>query len=113
MATSRRNHGISWHGAAFSYSLAMHNAKLFALRALAEEIGLRPGAEGATAPETLRQKDCQGRALWKAGSPFLRAARLTDEVILLRQVNLSGQRTEGADAVASRGRGVCRTGGEP
>ncbi len=28
---------------------------------------LRAGAEGATAPETLRQKDRRGMTLWKAG----------------------------------------------
>ena len=39
-----------------------------ALSASPEEIGPWPGAEGATAPETLRQKDCRGRALWKAGA---------------------------------------------
>ena len=31
----------------------------------AEETGLRPGAEGATAPETLRPKDRRELALWK------------------------------------------------
>jgi hypothetical protein len=30
--------------------------------------GSGAGAEGATAPETLRQMDRRGRILWKAGS---------------------------------------------
>jgi hypothetical protein len=113
MAISRRRHGISWHSRAFFYFFAVHNARLCALSALAEETGFHPGAEGATAPETLRQKDCQGRALWKAGAPSIFAGRLTDEVILLRQVNLSGLRTEGAFAVASCGCGVSPSGGDP
>jgi len=32
----------------------------------AGETGLEAGAEGATAPETLRQKDRRGMKLWKA-----------------------------------------------
>ena len=36
------------------------------------------GAEGATAPETLRQKDRRGMTLWKAAAPSRR--RLTDGV---------------------------------
>ncbi len=33
----------------------------------AGEIGGNPGAEGATAPETLRQKDRRVLELWRAG----------------------------------------------
>lgn len=33
---------------------------------LAGEIGFRPGPEGATAPETLRQTDRERMTLWKA-----------------------------------------------
>ena len=43
------------------------------------ETGLAsPGAEGATAPETLRQKDRQGEGTLESGRAGL--ARLTEEV---------------------------------
>jgi len=38
----------------------------------------RPGAEGATAPETLRQKDRQGEGTLESGRAS--GARLTEEV---------------------------------
>ena len=46
------------------------------------------GAEGATAPETLRQKDRKGDKLWKADArPAVPAERLTEDVNLrLRRV---------------------------
>ena len=65
------------------------------------------GAEGATAPETLRRKDRGGTALWKAESRRM-PARLppkgkTGRVRVARcaPVNLSGPATEGAGSAAS------------
>jgi len=50
-------------------------------------------AEGATAPETLRQPDRRGMSLWKAGG----GCRLTEgENPTSARVNLSGIPTEGA-----------------
>jgi hypothetical protein len=80
---------------------------------MANESPRRAGAEGATAPETLRQKDRKGaRALWKAGGTGRRnldRSRLTEEVDRRirgsgrEPANLSGPRTEGARRRAERG----------
>ena len=62
------------------------------------------GAEGATAPETLRQTDRKEEAALESGAPQ-EMARCTEGVsrrIAARHrasVNLSGQKTEGVTAV--------------
>ena len=54
------------------------------------------GAEGATAPETLRQTDRERQPLWKAAIP--EKDGLTDGENASFRVNLSGHGTEGAIA---------------
>jgi len=47
--------------------LALNGSTITAIQTNpAGETGLEAGAEGATAPETLRQKDRRGMKLWKA-----------------------------------------------
>ena len=55
---------------------------------------LGAGAEGATAPETLRQTDRGGMKLWKAGGR--ESGRLTEGVNRACPASLSGSTTEGA-----------------
>src|SRR5690348_1826468 len=62
------------------------------------ETGHRPGAEGATAPETLRRKDRRGKGTLESRRA---RSRLTDEVNRpfpqgILPANLSGSGTEGA-----------------
>jgi hypothetical protein len=44
----------------------------------AGETGREAGAEGATAPETLRQKDRRGMKLWKAAARHRRGGSPTE-----------------------------------
>jgi len=67
------------------------------------ETGILPGAEGATAPETLRQKDRRGKGTLESRRATAGDARLTDEVTRPhgRPANLSGTGTEGASIAAA------------
>src|SRR5579862_2933597 len=87
----------------------MHNARVFLLCAPAEETGPRP-APKEQPPRKLSGKRTVGdEHSGKQAREFI--ARLTDEVILRWQGNLSGSKTEGAIVAASRGNGIALSGG--
>jgi hypothetical protein len=61
----------------------------------AKVFGFRCGADGATAPETLRQKDCIVRTIWREATRFQAIVTSTEGDSPLRdpqRIKLSGNR---------------------